>query len=62
LQIDRALIVNMLLNRNQNARAVQAEYSLPATVDTDTHREPLEGLGLYVEDLALRFGPRDRPS
>jgi len=58
LQIDRQLIVNMLLNRGQNARAVQAEYSLPVTVDTEVHRDPLAGLGLYEQDLALRFGSR----
>jgi len=56
VQIVRERIVSMLRNRGQHARAAQVEYSLPATVDTEVHREPLLGLGLYEEDLLLRFG------
>ena len=52
MNIDKSQIIELLKSRGDDAKAQEAESSLPDKVDTDKHQGLLDSLGLDISDLA----------
>ena len=55
MQIDKAQIIEMLRQQDNNDQADQADQELPDQVDTDQHADLLQRFGLDPKELLGRF-------
>ena len=56
MQLDKAMIVNFLMEQGQHQQAQEAEQQLPGQVDTEQHASLLSKLGVDIPTLLSKVG------